>query len=124
MDASSFFHEPTSIFSTMVELYKKNQETQTFCPLVLIFHLAPNLIFIAVLKSTYPERMVLVTQCKQYFHVSAPLIKRNTRLFTDNIFVDSSVYWQNTYLLLLCTKEKVESQIVKLQLDATAHGLF
>ena len=59
--------------STIVELYKKNQETQKFCPLALIFHLAPYLIFIAVLKSTYPERMVLVTQYKQYFHVSAPL---------------------------------------------------
>ena len=59
--------------STIVELYKKNQETQKFCPLALIFHLASYLIFIAVLKSTYPERMVLVTQYKQYFHVSAPL---------------------------------------------------
>ena len=59
--------------STTVELYKKNQETQKFCPLTLIFHLAPYLIFSAVLKSTYPERMVLVTQYKQYFHVSAPL---------------------------------------------------
>ena len=57
-----------------IELYKKNQETQKFCPLALIFHLAPYLIFIAVLKSTYPERMVLVTQYKQYFHVSTPLI--------------------------------------------------
>ena len=36
--------------STIVELYKKNQETQKFCPLALIFHLAPYLIFIAVLK--------------------------------------------------------------------------
>ena len=53
--------------STIVELHKKNQETQKFCPLALIFHLAPYLIFIAVLKSTYPERMVLVTQYKQYF---------------------------------------------------------
>ena len=59
--------------STTVELYKKNQETQKFCPLAQIFHLAPYLIFIAVLKSTYPERMVLVAQYKQYFHVSAPL---------------------------------------------------
>ena len=59
--------------STIVDLYKKNQEPQKFCPLALILHLAPYLIFIAVLKSTYPERMVLVTQYKQYFHVSAPL---------------------------------------------------
>ena len=59
--------------STVVELYKKNQETQKFCPLALIFHLASYLIFIAMLKSTHPERMVLVTQHKQYFHVSAPL---------------------------------------------------
>ena len=29
--------------STIVEFYKKNQETQTFCPLALIFHLAPYL---------------------------------------------------------------------------------
>ena len=63
--------------STIVELYKKNQETQKFCPLALIFHLAPYLIFTAVLKSTYPERMVLVTQYyKQYFHVSAPLLPK------------------------------------------------
>ena len=27
--------------STIVELYKKNQGTQKFCPLALIFHLAP-----------------------------------------------------------------------------------
>ena len=47
--------------STIVEVYKKNQETQKFCPLALIFHLAPYLIFIAVLKSIYPERMVFVT---------------------------------------------------------------
>ena len=59
--------------STIVELYKKNQETKKVCPLALIFHLAPYLTFIAVLKSTYPERMVLVTQYKQYFHLSAPL---------------------------------------------------
>ena len=59
--------------SAIVELYKKNQETQKFCPLALIFYLALYLIFIAVLKSTYPERMVLVTQYKQHFHVSAPL---------------------------------------------------
>ena len=43
---------------------QKNRETEKFCPLALIFHLAPYLIFIAVLKSTYPERMVLVTQYK------------------------------------------------------------
>ena len=66
-----YFH-----LSTIVELYKKNQETQKFCPLALIFHLAPYLIFIAVLKSTYPERMVLVTQYKQYFHVSATLLHK------------------------------------------------
>ena len=59
--------------STIVELCKWNQETQKFCPLALIFHLAPYLIFIFVLKSTYPERMVLVTQ---YFHVSAPLYEQ------------------------------------------------
>ena len=53
--------------STTVELYKKNQEKQKFCPLALIFHLAPYLIFIAVLKSTYPERMVLVTQYKEIY---------------------------------------------------------
>ena len=41
----------------------------------LIFHLAPYLIFIAVVKSIYLERMVLVTQYKQYFHVSASLIR-------------------------------------------------
>ena len=61
--------------STIVELYKKNHETQKFCPLALIFHLAPYLIFIAMLQSTYPD--VLVTQYKQYFHVSAPLIVFN-----------------------------------------------
>ena len=66
-----YFH-----LSTIAELYKKNQETQKFCPLALIFHLAPYLIFIAVLKSTYPERMVLVTQYKQYFHVSATLLHK------------------------------------------------
>ena len=59
--------------STIVELYKKNQETQKFCPLALVFHLAPYLILIAVLKSTHPERMVLVTQHKQYFNIFAPL---------------------------------------------------
>ena len=61
-------------FQLSTIVYKKNQETQKFCPLALIFHLAPYPIFITVLKSTYPERMVLVTQYKQYFHVSAPLI--------------------------------------------------
>ena len=55
------------------QLCTKNQKTQKFCPLALIFHLAPYLIFIAVLISTYSERMVLVTQYKQYFHVSATL---------------------------------------------------
>ena len=33
-------------------------------------------------KSTYPERMVLVTQYKQYFHVSAPL-KRFVKNLSD-----------------------------------------
>ena len=68
--------------STIVELYKKNQETQKFCPLALIFHLATYLIFIVVRKSTYPERMVLVTQYKKYFHVSAPL-KRFVKSLSD-----------------------------------------
>ena len=58
--------------SKIVELYQKNQETQTFCPLALIFHLPPCLIFIAMLISTYPERMVFVTQYKQYVHISVP----------------------------------------------------
>ena len=69
--------------STIVELYKKNQETQKFCPLALIKHLAPYLIFIAVLKSTYPEGMVLVTQYKQYFHVSAPLYQDLLRFLSS-----------------------------------------
>ena len=59
--------------STIVELYKKNQETQKFLSISTDFSLGPYLIFIALLESTYPERMVLVTQYKQYFHVSAPL---------------------------------------------------
>ena len=80
--------------STIVELYKKNQETQKFCPLALIFHLAPYLIFIAVLKSTYPERMVLVTQYKQYFHVSAPLLHFYTG-WTCNITGLSNVLFVN-----------------------------
>ena len=84
--------------STIVELYKKNQETQKFCPLALIFHLAP------VLKSTYPERMVLVTQYKQYFHVSAPLVKLTFRK-CDGVFACACIIlkavWKSSELLTL-----------------------
>ena len=47
--------------STIVELYKKKTENANILPLALIFHLALYLIFIAMLKFTYPEGMVLVT---------------------------------------------------------------
>ena len=70
IDASCFFFEPTSIlifqFSTVVKLYKKNKETQKFCPLAPIFHLAPYLIFTATLKSIVPESLVLVTKNEQF----------------------------------------------------------
>ena len=55
-------------FSTVVKLYKKNKETQKFCPLALapIFHLAPYLIFTATLKSIIPESLGLVTKNEQF----------------------------------------------------------
>ena len=60
-------------FSTVVKLYKKNKETQKFCPLAPIFHLAPYLIFTATLKSIIPESLVLVTNNNEQFGVkSAP----------------------------------------------------
>ena len=49
-----------------VFLYKKNKETQKFCPLAPIFHLAPYLIFTATLKSIIPESLVLVTKNEQF----------------------------------------------------------
>ena len=49
-------------FSTVVKLYKKNKETQKFCPLAPIFHLAPYLIFTATLKSIISKSLVLVTK--------------------------------------------------------------
>ena len=53
-------------FSTVVKLYKKNKETQKFCPLAPIFHLAPYLIFTATLKSIIPESLVFVTKNEQF----------------------------------------------------------
>ena len=58
-------------FSTAVKLYKKNKETQKFCPLAPIFHLAPYLIFTATLKSIIPESLVLVTKNEQFTVKSA-----------------------------------------------------
>ena len=52
-------------FSTVVKLYKKNQETQKFCPSAPIFHLAPYLIFTATLKFIIPESLALVTKNEQ-----------------------------------------------------------
>ena len=53
-------------FSTVVKLYKKNKETQKFCPLAPIFHLAPYLIVTVTLKSIIPESLVLVTNNEQF----------------------------------------------------------
>ena len=53
-------------FSTVVKLYKKNKETQKFCPLAPIFHLAPYLILTATLQSIIQESLVLVTKNEQF----------------------------------------------------------
>ena len=69
-------------FSTVVKLYKKNKKTQKFCPLALIFHLAPYLIFTATLKSILPESLVLVTK-KEQFGVKSAHIRTTIKQFLN-----------------------------------------
>ena len=73
----------------VVKLYKKNKETQKFCPLAPIFHLAPYLIFTATLKSIIPESLALVTKNEQFEVKSAHI--RTTISRTACIYIAQKV---------------------------------
>ena len=94
IDASCFFFEPTSIFSVVFNsikiVYKKNKETQKFCPLAPIFHLAPYLIFTATLKSIIPDSLVLVTKNEQ-FRVKSAHIRTTKMYISPQKFASRSV---------------------------------
>ena len=72
----------------VVKLYKKNKETQKFCPLAPIFHLAPYLIFTATLKSIIPESLVLVTKNEQFGVKSAHI---RTTIRTACVYIAQKV---------------------------------
>ena len=61
---------------------------QQFCPLAPIFHLAPDLIFTATLKSIIPESSVLVTKNEQLgvksAHIRTIIVREHENLRNHN----------------------------------------